>query len=231
MKYALLFFAMLNVCSVYAQATIITADNPTGQPSHTFIIDSLGYGLGPADTVSFDGDISWGYPSFQTLPYIVFGKAAPQKKTVSGWIRHGQWRIKSYPMTNGKALGFVGAALIGAIDGVMEGYEFDGRKSFERKYNVSPTGYFGSQSWVRAYKNNDPEQGYKNLYSRTFGANDFYHHADDAKKIGYIGSGITIGISGGRVNTKWWHYAVDFGIGLAVSGAGKAAGMAWVRGK
>jgi len=134
-----------------------------------------------------------------------------------------------YRITRGKIAGWSVAAISGAIDGVVEGYEFDGRKSFERKYNVSPTGYFGSESWRRAYKNNDPEQGYKNFYSRTFGANDFYHLADDAKKIGYIGSGITIGISGSRANSKWWHYAVDFGIGLAVSGAGKAAGMYWIR--
>jgi hypothetical protein len=134
-----------------------------------------------------------------------------------------------YRITRGKVAGWSAAAISGAIDGIVEGYEFSGRKPFEEKFNVSPTGYFGSQSWRRAYKNNDPEQGYKNLYSRTFGANDFYHHADDARKIGYIGSGVIIGISGSRVNTKWWHYAVDFGIGLAVSGAGKAAGMAWVR--
>jgi len=229
MKYTILFFAMLNVCSVSAQITVSTADNPTGRPSHTFMIDSLGYGLGPADTVGFSGDIFGNYPSFQTLPYIISSKTEPHKKTIKGWSQHEQWRVKSYPMTNGKVLGFIGAAISGAIDGIVEGYEFDGRKSFERKYNVSPTGYFGSESWRLAYKNNDPDQGYKNLYSRTFGANDFYHLADDGKKIGYIGSGITIGISGGRVNTKWWHYALDFVASFSLSAASKAAGLDWIR--
>ena len=134
-----------------------------------------------------------------------------------------------YRITRGKIAGWSAAAVSGAVDGVLEGYEFDGRKSFESKYNVSETGYFGSESWRRAYKNNDPEQGHKNLYSQTFGAWDFYHHADDARKIGYISGGIVIGMSGAKSNSKWWHYAVDFGIGFAVSGATKAAGMYWIR--
>jgi len=134
-----------------------------------------------------------------------------------------------YRITPGKIAGWSAAAISGAIDGVLEGNRFDDNRNFERKFNASKTGYFGSESWRRAYRNGDPEQGYKNLYAQTFGANDFYHHADDLRKIGYIGSGVIIGISGAKSNSKWWHYAVDFGVGLAVSGATKAAGMYWVR--
>ena len=134
-----------------------------------------------------------------------------------------------YRITRAKIAGWSVAAVSGAIDGVLEGNRFDDNRNFERKFNASKTGYFGSESWRRAYKNNDPEQGYKNLYSQTFGAWDFYHHADDARKIGYIGSGVVIGISGAKSNSKPWYFLADFAIGLAVSGVAKAAGMRWIR--
>ena len=62
-------------------------------------------------------------------------------------------------------------------DGVVEGWEFDGRIFFEKKYGKSPTGFWGSQSW----KN-------KNTwwYKITGGVWDFYHLADDVRKHFYI---------------------------------------------
>ena len=127
-----------------------------------------------------------------------------------------------YRITRGKIAGWSALAVAGFADGAVEGFEFDGRRSFERKYNVSETGYFGTRSWERAYQT-------RNLYTRYFGAWDFYHHADDVRKVGYISGGITIGISGAKNNSKWWHYAVDFGASLAISGMSKAAGMYWIR--
>jgi hypothetical protein len=47
--------------------------------------------------------------------------------------------------------------------------------------------------------------------------------------LGYIGGGIVLGIGGKRVNAKWWHYAIDFGLAFAVSAATKSAGYHWVR--
>lgn len=88
----------------------------------------------------------------------VSAQVAP-KRTVSGWAQHEQFRIKSYPVTHGKVLGWAMAAFSGAVDGVVSGYEFDGRKSFERKYNVQPLSFYGSESWKLVYRNNDPEQG------------------------------------------------------------------------
>lgn len=172
MNYAILFFALLNVCSVSAQLA--------------------------------------------------------QKLTISGWAQHEQFKIKSYPVTHGKALGWVMAAFSGAVDGVVSGYEFDGRRSFERKYSVKPLSFFGSESWKRAYPNNNPNLKQVPLW-RIAGAPDFYHVADDVRKVGYISGGIVIGMSGAKANTKWWHYAVDFGASLAISGIGKAAGMYWIR--
>lgn len=133
-----------------------------------------------------------------------------------------------YRITRGKIAGWSVLAVAGFTDGVVEGFEFDGRKSFERKYNVQPVSCFGSESWKLAYYANDPEQPKKPLWS-VIGAPDFYHLADDVRKIGYISGGITIGISGAKANTKWWHYAVDFGASLAISGMSKAAGMYCIR--
>lgn len=119
-------------------------------------------------------------------------------------------------------------AVAGAADGMVEGYEFDGRRSFERKKKVSKTGYFGSQSWKRAYKGNNPDNGFKSDFVRIIGANDFYHHADDLRKIGYLSGGVVIGLSAHR-NTKKWHTVADFAIGFAVSSLTKSAAMWWIR--
>lgn len=43
------------------------------------------------------------------------------------------------------SLGVTAAA--GFVDGTVNGFEFDGRKSFERKWNVRPISFFGSRSW------------------------------------------------------------------------------------
>ena len=119
-------------------------------------------------------------------------------------------------------------AVAGAADGAVNGYEFDGRKSFERKFNVSKTGYFGSQSWKRAYKGNNPDNGFKSDFVRIVGAQDFYHHADDLRKIGYISGGVVIGLNTHK-NTNKWHTVADFAIGFAVSSLTKSAAMWWIR--
>ena len=119
-------------------------------------------------------------------------------------------------------------AVAGAADGMVEGYEFDRRKSFERKYGASKTGYFGSQSWKRSYKGNNPDNGFKSDFVRIVGAQDFYHHADDLRKVGYLSGGVVIGTQH-RKNTKKWHTVADFAIGFAVSSLTKSAAMWWIR--
>ena len=119
-------------------------------------------------------------------------------------------------------------AVAGAADGMVEGYSIQYRKSFERKYRVSKTGYFGSESWKRAYKDGNVDNGFKSDFVRIAGAQDFYHHADDLRKIGYLSGGVVIGTQH-RKNTKKWHTVADFAIGFAVSSITKSAAMWWIR--
>lgn len=160
---------------------------------------------------------SGGYTEYRTR-YFPEAKTTPK---INLWANSQPFKIGSYRITNTKLAGWAVLSFAGTIDGIVEGYEFDGRTSFERKYGVTPNGYFGSRSWEKAHTK-------ENLYTKYFGAWDFYHNADDARKIGYIGGGVIIGI-GSRVNTKWWHYAVDVAASFAVSGAAKSAGMFWIR--
>lgn len=166
--------------------------------------------------------INWAYQ----VP--IAKELTPQKK-ISLWANTPVFNFRGYQVNNLKLAGWAGLAFVGAVDGIVCGYEFDGRKSFERKYNVSKLGYFGSESWLLAYKNSDVQQGQKNAITKVFGAQDFYHHADDFRKLGYISGGITLGVSGTQTNTKKWHYLTDFLIGFAVSGTAKAAGMYFIR--
>lgn len=133
-----------------------------------------------------------------------------------------------YRITRAKLAGWGMVAVAGAADGAVEGFEFDGRKSFERKYGASKTGYFGSQSWKRSYKGNNPDNGFKSDFVRIMGAHDFCHHADDLRKIGYISGGVVIGLNTHK-NTNKWHTVADFAIGFAVSSLTKSAAMWWIR--
>ena len=129
-------------------------------------------------------------------------------------------------ITGNDWVGFGILAFASFTDGVVEGYEFDSRRSFERKWDVDPEGFFGSQSWRRAYKNGNPEDGYKSFYTKHFGAWDFYHVGDDLRKIGYItGSGFTFSTAIKRKKGYIWRILAVAGI----TSAFKAAGMAWVR--
>lgn len=134
-----------------------------------------------------------------------------------------------YRITRAKIAGWGLVAVAGAADGMVEGYEFDNRKSFERKFNVSKTGYFGSQSWKRAYKGGNPDNGFKSDFVRIMGAHDFYHHADDLRKIGYLSGGVVLGIGGNKINSKKWYYIIDFAAAFAISAATKSASMRWIR--
>ena len=133
-----------------------------------------------------------------------------------------------YRITRAKLAGWGMVAVAGAADGMVEGFEFDNRTSFERKKKVSKTGYFGSQSWKRAYKDGVQANGFKSDFVRIMGAQDFYHHADDLRKVGYLSGGVVIGTQH-RKNTKKWHTVADFAIGFAVSSITKSAAMWWIR--
>lgn len=137
-------------------------------------------------------------------------------------------QAQQYRITRAKLAGWGLVAVAGAADGAVEGYSIQYRKSFERKYGVSKTGYFGSQSWKRAYKDGVQANGFKSDFVRIVGAQDFYHHADDLRKIGYLSGGVVIGTQH-RKNTKKWHTVADFAIGFTVSSLTKSAAMWWIR--
>ena len=134
-----------------------------------------------------------------------------------------------YRITRAKIAGWGMVAVAGAADGAVEGFGFDGRTSFERKFGVSKMGYFGSESWKRAYKDGNPDNGFKSDFVRIIGAQDFYHHADDLRKIGYISGGVIIGINGHKTNTKKWYYIIDFAAAFAISATTKSLSMRWIR--
>ena len=137
-------------------------------------------------------------------------------------------QAQQYRITRAKIAGWGIVAVAGAADGLVEGYSIQYRKSFERKYGVSQTGYFGSKSWKRAYKDGVQANGFKSDFVRITGAQDFYHHADDLRKIGYLSGGVVIGTQH-KKNTKKWHTVADFAIGFAVSSLTKSASMWWIR--
>lgn len=138
------------------------------------------------------------------------------------------FQIGTYKVTKTKVAGWGITAVGGALDGMLEGYSFD-RTNFERKYGADKYGYWGSQSWRNVYNNGNPADGFKSPAHRWLGAWDFYHHADDWRKLGYIGGSIVLGVGGAKSNTKWWHYAADFAVTFALSAATKSAGMAYIR--
>jgi hypothetical protein len=150
----------------------------------------------------------------------------PQKKPST--IRNLRTVASTYKITRTKMFAWSLIAVGGAADGLLEGYLHDGRTSFERKWGVSKTGFWGSESWRSVYVGGDPEKGFKSGFIRWTGANDFYHFADDTRKIGYITGGITLGI-GTKANTKWWHYLADFGISFAASAISKSAAYYYIR--
>jgi hypothetical protein len=151
----------------------------------------------------------------------------PQQKPST--IREIRTVASTYKITRTKMFAWSLIAVGSAFDGLLEGYLHDGRTSFERKWNASKTGFWGSESWRSVYVGGNPENGFKSDFIRWTGANDFYHFADDTRKIGYITGGVTLGIGGTKANTKWWHYAVDFGISFAASAISKSAAYYYIR--
>jgi hypothetical protein len=150
----------------------------------------------------------------------------PQQKPQD--VRKLRTVASAYKITRTKMFAWSLIAVGSVFDGLLEGYLHDGRTSFERKWDASKTGFWGSESWRSVYVGGNPENGFKSDFIRWTGANDFYHFADDTRKIGYITGGVMIGI-GTKANTKWWHYAVDFGISFAASAISKSAAYYYIR--
>lgn len=71
---------------------------------------------------------------------------------------------------------FLLTCIASVADGVVEGWEFDSRKSFERKFNANPNGFWGSLS----HRNKGTY-----WYKITHAVWDFYHLADDLRSYFY----------------------------------------------
>jgi hypothetical protein len=164
--------------------------------------------------------------STKSLPDVRLSLLQKQRLDAKG---RDPLRLGWYRISTAKLIGFGVVTLGGFVDGTVEGYEFDGRTSFERKWGSDPAGFWGSESWRSIYNDGDPSLGPKSGFAKWRGARDFYHTADDLRKLSYLSGSISIGIGGAKVNTRWWHYLVDFGISYAISGFAKSRGMNWVR--
>lgn len=128
-----------------------------------------------------------------------------------------------------KLVGYALAGFGGLKDWMVEGFDFDGRTSWERKRGVDAYSQRGSQSWRLAYVNGNPDLGFKSKFHELMGAWDWYHRNDDYRKIGYYTGGIVLGIGGRISNKKIKHYLFDFAIGWAISATAKSIGMKFIR--
>ena len=111
----------------------------------------------------------------------------------------------------------ISVCIASIADGTVEGYEFDGRKSFEKKFGVDPNGFWGSLSHKN--KNN----WFYRLTKSTF---DFYHVADDIRKYFYLAPFIVLYFSKIEVNTK---NTISIIITLILSMLAKRYSMEWIR--
>jgi len=114
-------------------------------------------------------------------------------------------------------IGFVVLLLASFTDGALEGYLFESRKSFERKYNVSKKGFFGSLSYERLYT-------HPNLWNKHLGVFDFYHMADDVRKYFYIIGGMLVGS-----NYSIRFFTIYLLVIFLFLSATKRLGLYWIR--
>lgn len=159
--------------------------------------------------------------SYEIPSRVIFQPTAQKKFHLFKGIKY-EWNTQ-------KTIGLGLLILASLADGVCEAMEFDNRMNFEWKYGVSPTSFAGSESWRRAYKNYDPAQGHKNLWTKHMGAFDLYHALDDGRKLGYISGSICFTI--GAKDQDWRGIFIDVVGGLAVTSIAKKTAIDWTRQK
>jgi len=105
------------------------------------------------------------------------------------WYDFRTYRFKG----GGKRAVWISYAIAGAfLHGPREAYNAD-RYVLQRALGVSPTSFFGSEQWVRQYRNNDPTQPHKNNLFNGF--RDYWHFSGAGTKYILIGGAFTIGTS------------------------------------
>ena len=82
-------------------------------------------------------------------------------------------------------------ALSGAMWGMREAYHAD-PYVFEKRWRVGETSFFGSDAWLRNYKNNDDSQPHKSEMLGNFGR-DIHHTFGIGSKVLLVGGTFTIG--------------------------------------
>lgn len=83
-------------------------------------------------------------------------------------------------------------AVAGILHGGREAYHAE-PGVFEKRFNASPTSFFGSQQWKRQYYDNNPELPHKpNAWN---GLRDYWHFSVATTKYILIGGAFTIGAS------------------------------------
>lgn len=105
-------------------------------------------------------------------------------------------------------INFIIFALASFIHGIIEGYGFDSRKSFERKWGIKSDSFFGSLSHTN-----------KTFLSSYIGVIDFYHVADDLRKYLFVFSlfGIT--------SFTFFQWVLFFMVGIV----SMQIGLSWIR--
>ena len=127
-------------------------------------------------------------------------------------------------------LSIIFVAVASIADGMVEGFEFDGRGSFERKFGVDPKGFWGSKSHVITQQN---------FWNKHLGKFDFYHVADDIRKFFYLLSSLIGGTNTDVINDILLYIVTSPGLPLKytvlfitlflVGSVFKRLAMAWIR--
>lgn len=167
---------------------------------------------------------------FILIPYLSLAQIEIEHHLLSipdtskGLLQQPAIKNLNYKWTEQKMAGLYVLVFSAFVDGVLEGYGFDQRKSFEREHGVAPFSFFGSLSHL----NKD------NWYAKNFGVFDFYHVADDIRTWGgriggaVYGAGVVIPMfQKGGIN--WRHVLIDFLISAIATSGAKRVGMIWIR--
>lgn len=132
----------------------------------------------------------WGQNDTATVKHslTVQDKQSLRLYSKLNWYDFSTYRFKG----EGKRAVWISYAVAGILHGGREAYQAD-RTIFEKRLGVSPTSFFGSEQWVRQYKNHDPEQPHKiSLFN---GFRDYWHFSGATTKYILIGGAFTIGHS------------------------------------
>ena len=122
------------------------------------------------------------------------------------WYDFSTYRLKG----GGKRAVWIAYAAAGILHGGREAYHAE-PGVFEKRFNVAPLSFFGSQQWRRQYFNRDPGMPHKpNIWNPV---RDYYHFAGAATKGIWIGGAFAIGATEQPVKYR----VIDLLIGAAIT--------------